>query len=428
VSRRTFLLDAGLAAALVLATLLVGMPYFFDSQYAQKFSAEFGGVAGWHQAIRIWWAYGALCVAGLLIQHRWPLPALVLATAGAAGHLADPAFPVLPTLDLSVPIVLFTMTASSTRRRWLPWAATLVLIAGVYLDDLVGQSLLSKPVPGGGRVRDGDISLLTTAFQAAEKSYQMIMVLVLALALGTSVRNRREHLRTLEQRAADLERERDQRAALATAAERARISRELHDVVAHGLSVIVVQAQGAAAALERHPERTAAALRAVIATGRDSLAEMRRLLGVARRDPAEDPQRAPQPGIGALPALVDQVRAAGTTVTLRIDGDPVVLPAGLDLSVYRIVQEALTNTIKHAGAGARATVALGFAPQELRVEVTDDGAGPAPSAAGEGNGLRGIAERVTLFGGELVTGPAEGGGFRVRVALPLEPNPVQVPA
>jgi signal transduction histidine kinase len=422
------LLDAGLAAALVAASLLVGFQYFFDSQYAQKLSGEFGGLAGWHQAIRLWWAFGALCVLGLLVQHRWPLAALILATAGAAGHLSDPTFPVWPTLDLSVPIVLFTVTTSSTRRRWIPCTATLALIGGVYLENLIGQYLATKPVPGGGRVRGGDISLVMTAYQAAEKSYQIILVLVLAFAIGTSVRNRREHLRTLEQRAADLERERDQRAALATAAERARISRELHDVVAHGLSVIVVQAQGAAAALERHPERTATALRAVIATGRDSLAEMRRLLGVARRDPAEDPQRAPQPGLGALPALVDQVRAAGTPVTLRVDGDPVALPAGLDLSVYRIVQEALTNTIQHAGTGARATVALGFAPDELRIEVTDDGTGPAPSAPGKGNGLRGIAERVSLFGGQLVTGPAEGGGFRVCAALPLEPNPVQVPA
>jgi signal transduction histidine kinase len=254
-------------------------------------------------------------------------------------------------------------------------------------------------------------------------------VLALAFAIGDGVRSRRAHLRTAEQRAADLEREQHQRVALAAAAERTRITRELHDVVAHGVSVMVVQAQGAAAALQRHPERTAVALQNVIATGRASLAEMRRLLGVVRSDPADDPDRAPLPGVGALPALVDQVRATGTRVTLHIDGEPVPLPASVDLTAYRIVQEALTNTLKHAGPGAEAVVRLGFAADALAVEVTDDGVGGVPGDrvpdAG-GNGLRGIAERVGILGGELTIGRGDGGGFRVRVRLPVEPvEPVE---
>jgi signal transduction histidine kinase len=199
------------------------------------------------------------------------------------------------------------------------------------------------------------------------------------------------------------------------------------------MSVMVVQAQGGAAALRRHPDRTATALENVITTGRASLAEMRRLLGVVSRDPADDPQLAPQPGLCSVPTLVDQVRAAGTEVHLRIEGQPSTLPASVDLSAYRIVQEALTNTIKHAGPDARAEVRLVFAPDWVELEITDDGTG-GPGASGEsgaswasgasggsgGNGLRGIAERVGMLGGELAVGPGAGGrGFRVWALLPI---------
>jgi signal transduction histidine kinase len=257
-------------------------------------------------------------------------------------------------------------------------------------------------------------------YNTALELFSTELLVVLAFVLGSGVRGRREHLRVLEQRAADLERERDQRAALATAAERARIIRELHDVVAHGLSVMVVQAQGGAAALHRHPDRTAVALRHVVGTGRASLVEMRRLLGVLRRDPAADAELVPQPGIGILPALVDQVRAAGTEVSLRVEGQPEPLPPGVDLSAYRIVQEALTNVLKHAGSGARVSVRLAFAPDQVEIEVTDDGP-PLASTVEGGAGLRGIAERVGMFGGRLRAGPVEGGGFRVHAVLPAAP-------
>jgi signal transduction histidine kinase len=147
------------------------------------------------------------------------------------------------------------------------------------------------------------------------------------------------------------------------------------------------------------------------------MAEMRGLLGVVRRDPAEDPQLAPQPGVAALPALVDQVRAAGAPVVLTIEGEPAPLPLGVDLSAYRIVQESLTNTLKHAGPGASARVLLAFRPGLLEIEVSDDGRGAA-TADGKGSGLAGIAERVSLLGGTLTAGPAEH-GFRVRAVLPL---------
>jgi signal transduction histidine kinase len=187
--------------------------------------------------------------------------------------------------------------------------------------------------------------------------------------------------------------------------------------VAHGISVMVVQAQGGAAALRNHPDRTATALANVIDTGRASLAEMRRLLGIVRGPETRTAQLAPQPGLGALPALIDQVRDTGTPVSLLVDGEPTILPASVDLSAYRIVQEALTNTIKHAGPGAAATVRLAFHPDELEIEVTDTGAA-RPDSLVDGNGLRGIAERVRLLGGLVRAGPRTEGGFAVHARLP----------
>jgi signal transduction histidine kinase len=174
------------------------------------------------------------------------------------------------------------------------------------------------------------------------------------------------------------------------------------------------------------PTTTAEALRNVISTGRDSLTEMRRLLDLVRRDPTDDPELAPTLGVGVLAELVDRVRAAGTPVALAIDGTLVPLPAGVDLFVYRIVQEALTNVIKHAGASASASLRVSFEEDGLVVEVSDDGVGGEVSPDTEGAGLRGIAERVAMLGGELEYGPGASGGFHVLVRLPLAP--VSAPA
>src|SRR5262249_19692012 len=199
------------------------------------------------------------------------------------------------------------------------------------------------------------------------------LVLVLAWFAGWSARTRRAYLAGLEQRARYAELQRDQQAALAVAGERARISRELHDVVAHGLSVMVVQAQGGAAALASHPEDTRQALDAIVRTGRRSLADMRLLLGAVGRPDRQELTWEPQPGLARLPRLAQEVRQAGTPVELLLDGPPRTLPAAVDLSAYRIVQEALTNTVKHAGPGARAEVRVRFAPDAVRLEITDDG-------------------------------------------------------
>jgi signal transduction histidine kinase len=377
------------------------------------------------------------------VRRRWPLAALLLAIAGAVGHHMSKSAAVEP-LDLVVPIALFALAnADQARRRAAVTFAVMMIGIGALsvlqpflrdADTTVVKAVKTDrsasaagtvpvvPIGPPERLAVHDPKGVTSeALSGLWRGAGLMFLLGFAYLLGANMRGRRIHLRTLEQRATDLEREQQQRVALATAAERARITRELHDVVAHGLSVMVVQAQGGAAALRRHPERTEAALQNVIATGRSSLDEMRRLLAVAREDPRDDPELAPPPGVDALPGLVDTVRAAGTPVTFAVEGDPVPLPAGVDLSAYRITQEALTNTLKHAGDGASATVRLGFRPDRLEIEVHDDGTGARPAAAGHGNGLRGIRERVGMLGGELSAGPMAAGGFRVRAVLPLGP-------
>jgi signal transduction histidine kinase len=242
-----------------------------------------------------------------------------------------------------------------------------------------------------------------------------LSALVAAWAIGSGTRSRRAHLDELRARARELERDRDLQAAFAVAAERGRISRELHDVVAHGLSVMVIQAQGGAAALDNRPADTRSALDAIVRTGRESLADMRRVLAAVG---AVDDTWHPQPGLGQLTALVAQVRKAGTPVAVRVEGATAPLPSTVDLSAYRIVQEALTNTMKHAGRGAKAEVVLSYAEEEIGIRVGDDGRG-ATGGSGGGNGLRGMRERVRLLGGSLVTGPGPAGGFVVRAALPI---------
>ena len=225
---------------------------------------------------------------------------------------------------------------------------------------------------------------------------------------GVFVQARRQSLALAERNAA-LEREAEQ----AKAAERARIARELHDIIAHHLSVVVLQAAGA-----RASGRPAdAALEKIENSGRWALAETRRLLDVLR-DTGEETVLGPQPGIGELGALADSVRAAGLPVTLVISGDHAALPAAVDVSVYRIVQEALTNILKHAGP-ARADVTIGCADEAVVIEITDDGKGETADRTPGGHGLAGMRERVAIFGGELRAGPRPGGGFAVCARLPL---------
>ncbi len=243
---------------------------------------------------------------------------------------------------------------------------------------------------------------------------------LIAWVLGDSVRYRRGYYASLEDRAARLERERDAQAQIAAAAERARIARELHDVIAHNVSVMVVQADGASYALDSSPERARQALGAIASTGRQALAEMRRMLGVLRSDDGETGV-VPLPGIGQLGELLEQTRASGLAVSFTVQGVPGPLPGGLALAAYRIVQESLTNTRKHGGPRASAQVLLRYCEDELTLQITDDGHG-VTHEDGAGHGLTGMRERVSLYNGTLHTGPLPGGGYQVTARLPVVPS------
>ena len=317
--------------------------------------------------------------------------------------------------DLAVLIVLYTLAASRPRRISLRGLA--ICLAGAA--TAIWRWHPVHPVDG----------LYTVGVETALFGGPVL----LAWLLGDSVRWRRGYYEALEEKAARLERERDAQAQVAAAAERARIAREIHDVVAHNVSVMVVQADGAAFALDASPQRAADALAAISATGRRALAEMRSLLGVLR-DPAgpdgvlaAGPELAPQPGIDELSELLGQARAAGLPVSLTVSGVPRPVPQGEALAVYRVVQESLTNVRKHAGPGATAAVSLGYAGEGLVIRVTDDGRGPAvPDGTGpdgDGHGLTGMRERIELYGGSVRIGPRPGGGYEVVARLPLALEP-----
>ena len=239
---------------------------------------------------------------------------------------------------------------------------------------------------------------------------------------GDTLRARTVEAREHERRVGEIERQRATALRQAAAEERARIARELHDVIAHNLSVIVIQAGAAQRVLDEQPDVAREALRQVEVTGRVAMTEMRRLLGVVRRGD-DEPLTVPQPGVASLDTLLDDVRAAGLTVTLRTSGDDRPLPPGVDVSVYRIVQEALTNTLRHAQA-TQATVDIRYLPASVEIEVADDGRGATDArwdTDGGGHGLAGMRERAGLFDGAFEAGPRSSGGFAVRVTLPTEP-------
>jgi signal transduction histidine kinase len=250
-----------------------------------------------------------------------------------------------------------------------------------------------------------DVSLLGIAVST-------VVSVLLAATLGAWRRSRRAEVVALRERNRLLALERDQQAAR----ERARIAREMHDVVAHSLSVIVVQADGAAAGAEQRPEQAAAALRTIGDTGREALAQMRRLLGVLRAGEGEN--LAPQPGTAQLEALVDQVASAGVPARLSVEGAPRPLAATLDLTVYRVIQEGLTNVLKHAGKVSRVDVVLRYRDDAVELLLRDDGRGGRAASDGRGQGLAGMRERVGVHDGTLEAGPREGGGFEVHAVLP----------
>jgi signal transduction histidine kinase len=353
------------------------------------------------------------------LAWRRRAPRAVLAVTGLAA-LAHLAIGYLPTwAEFGALIALYTVAAHC------PWRQSVVAAALVAAGLAVYAVIVARryPAPFDQRLQSWAVSYAQFAA---------------AWFLGTVQRRRLDYTAKLEALTAQLASEQELRARWAVAAERGRIARELHDVVAHSVSVMVVQAGAARRTLAASPDQATTALDQIESTGRQALVELRRLLGLLRSGDRDDEDAlAPQPGLARLETLAAAAREAGLPVEVVVEGEPRPLPPGVDLSAYRIVQEALTNSLKHAGP-ARARVQVRYGREALEVQVTDDGNGseppsaavgrlrPADSPVGDrqphrsGNGLIGMRERVALFGGTLETGPRPEGGYRVAARLPLD--------
>ena len=346
---------------------------------------------------------GVLAVGyALVLLHTLPLaarrrfPGTVLALCVASGLAFAALF--MPPFFLGPAMLVAVYSVAAYGRRW-------VSVAGLVVAEL------------------GLAAVWLTPAMLERSTFLLFMgVIAVAWVLGHFVGDRQVYAAQLEERTAELERAREELARRAVTEERLRLARELHDVVAHAMSVIAVQSGVGAHVAESRPEEVGKALTAIEATSRAALTELRRLLGVLRQEDESQASLAPVPGLADLEGLLAEVAKAGLAVRLRVEGTPVPLPAGVDLSAYRIVQEALTNVVKHAGP-ARAQVTIRYRDQEVLVEVTDDGRGVAAVAGngrrGTGHGLIGMRERVGAVGGDLQVGPRPGGGFRVAARLPL---------
>ncbi|MET9885994.1 sensor histidine kinase [Streptomyces sp. NPDC006430] len=345
--------------------------------------------------------------AVVALRRKWTQQMFWLAVGTGAYQLVTGTE--VQNADLAMLIILYTVAASADISRRMSRTA---LAVGLLAAPLYA---LRFPVDKG----DSTNNLLFLVFA--------IVPFALAWVLGDSLRTRRAYYAQLIERNQRLEKEREAQAKVAVAAERARIARELHDVVAHNVSVMVVQADGAAYVMDVAPEQAKEALHTISGTGRQALAEMRRLLGVLRTgEPQESEDYVPQPDVEQIEVLVEQVRAAGLAVDFEVEGTPRRLPSGVELTAYRIVQEALTNTRKHGGPDAKASVRLVYFDDGLGLLVEDDGRGAAHElyedggADGAGHGLIGMRERIGMVGGTLDAGPRPGGGFRISALLPLK--------
>jgi signal transduction histidine kinase len=321
-----------------------------------------------------------------------------------------------PLFAMSAYVVLATIGTV-----WLtgpPDLAIAVLIL-IILSYSVGAHTEARASWAGLGIAAGAVIGLTLVYDPSDIFFPTVFFSIVPWFVGRVIRGQVLLARELSEKAERAERERDLGEARAIADERRRVARELHDVLAHDLSVMVVQASAARRIADRHPEQATEAARLIERTGREALAELRHLFGAVRRGEGEE---LGAPGLAGVDRLAERARHAGLPVELRIEGDRRELPPGVDLAAYRVIQEALTNSLKHAGS-ARADVLVRYSPAMLTLEITDDGVGPNGSesdvAPGGGHGLVGMRERVALYGGELDTGRRRGGGFAVRARLPL---------
>jgi signal transduction histidine kinase len=405
--RHPQLVDGALAAVLLAAVLLAG-----------KAAASADRLTG------LPWI---LALATIAVRRRYPVTAFATAIVVSTVRVATVPGPAVGTVAYQVRqelaaaaiiLLLYTVAANRPRRVSVPSLACALLFTAA----------MTWQAPQAREMGGDPLQFLLTG------SFIMLLAAVGAWVLGDSVAYRRASAAALEERAVRAERERDARAQVAAAAERARIARELHDVIAHNLSVMVAQADGGRYVFGAAPEQSRQALAQIGDTGRQALSEMSHLLGVLRNGD-ETPAFAPAPGAAEIAELVTQARESGMNVSYAAEGDARPLPAGLSLTVYRIVQEALTNVRKHAGRGAEAEVRLSYGADDLLIRITDDGSGsaavpsarpspdsadgPALLAANGGHGLAGMRERAAMYDGTVQAGARPGSGFQVTARLPL---------
>jgi signal transduction histidine kinase len=354
-----------------------------------------------HHSVAWWlWLVNALLVLPLAWRRRYP-SAVFAGIAAMALVQWSAGEPLLG--DVALMIALYTVAAYEDRRHALVAAG--VLEVGIFL-----ASLRFSPA--------GDSVLASIVFLTG--------LLAGALFLGTTVRTRRAYLESLVDRARRLERERNSQARLAATEERTRIAREMHDIVAHSLSVMISLADGAALTTDSDPATARTAMQAVSGTGRTALAEMRRLLGVLRDEDSSTGELTPQPGLAQLDQLIAAVRTAGLPASFTVTGAPAQLPPTRQTAIYRVVQEALTNVLKHGKGVTTVAVRMTWTSDTLAVDICDDGELSAShidaAAAGVGHGLTGMRERIALHGGTIVAGPGPGPGrgWRVHALLPLD--------
>ncbi|MGC9669938.1 sensor histidine kinase [Planosporangium sp. 12N6] len=353
----------------------------------------------WPSPMAVGLLWTALAMATIALRRRATMLAVALLTTHTLVSLLVPR---LLQVE-AVTVVVLTYTAAA----WLSLRRAVLVAVLLWAPPLVaGLTVLDTRLP--------PMQLEPLYFVVF-----LLMTVLLCVTAGRTVHHRRAYVAALVDRARDAEHNQQALTAQAVADERRRIARELHDMVAHHVAVMGVLATGSRRALHRDPAAADEALATIEETGRTALREMRRLLDVLRTDQEPAGELAPPPGLAHLAGLVEQVREAGLPVTLRVDGDAGALDPAVALTVYRIVQEALTNALKHAGS-ATAEVRLDIGMYWLTLEVCDTGRGPRPGGGPVGHGLLGMRERVTLYGGTIRTGPRPGGGFRVSARIPVE--------
>ncbi|TQK18679.1 signal transduction histidine kinase [Microbacterium sp. SLBN-154] len=392
----------------LLVDCLVAGFYVLSILAALILAAATGPVPLWVTVARI---VLVAATAVVMVLFRRSNPWLLV---GAAWVTTLVVYPLENVNVFAIPIGLYALAVyRSTRAAWIGFAVSAVVGTAAAL-----VASLLEPGP-----------LLPTQPFFALAAAEAVVTALIGTLIGINVGNRRRYVQSLIARVGDLARERDQQAQLATARERARIAREMHDIVSHSLTVMVTLAEGSAATVSRDPDRAAEGMRHVADAGRDALVEMRRMLGVLTEPGTmSDEGRAPQPGSAAMPELLESFRAAGLPVKLTTSGRAITDP-NLQLTVYRIVQEALTNALRHAPSARSVDVSIEHVDGEVRVEVVDDAEGSrqphrnAPQNDTGGHGLIGMRERVALYGGTLDAGPRGVNGWRVRAVLPSPDRP-----